>query len=397
MPRLRLAAAALALTLPALAADVPTVDCSRTAANCSLITIVGDSASPVRTFTGFADPGMVADPTDASKRRLYMAYSRLDGRVAITANGGKAGVPVVATHLARSDDSGATWRHTATLWDSKLTADPEGKGPSSYFGSETPTLAAHRKGLLTTWYSVRLSYFLEPVTAYQPRYATSWVMRIGTAQGLTPAALARAEEVQLGTNTTAAAYGPTVNVNALATELGRCGMWNNPAIAFEAGRLHIITECLEFDGTTVSNERSRIVVLSTVPTGKPTSWAWRYDGVVADRVLAQELGGERLVSPAVMRGRDGTLLFIVTPQVAGRKPFGEGCTVLELDSLSPPRLRLDPAGKAIVRARQTAEADEGWHTGACTYDANAVTGIVTVAATISRGLQAELRATGLRP
>jgi hypothetical protein len=397
MPRLRFASAAVvALTLPAVAADAPTVDCSRSSEDCPLITIAGDSASAVKSFTGFADPGMVADPADAAKRRLYMAYSRLDGRVATTASGGKAGVPVTATHLARSDDGGSTWRYMATLWDSKLTADPEGKGPSSYFGSETPTLAAHRKGLFTTWYSVRLSYFLEPVTAYQPRYATSWVMRIAAAQGLTPAALARAEEVQLGTNTTAAAYGPTVNVNALAPELGRCGMWNNPAIAFEAGRLHVITECLEFDGKTVSSERSRIVVLSTVPAGKPASWAWRYDGVIADRALAQELGGERLVSPAVMRGRDGALLLMVTPQV-GRKPFGEGCTALELESLSPPRVRRDPAGKAIVRARQTADADETWHTGACTYDPNSASGIVTVAATTSRGLQAELRATGLRP
>ncbi len=252
------------------------IDCSRGTSNCLPIVVAGDTASSTATFTGFADPGIHHDP--AQPNRLWMMYTYLQGKLATGANGMPVGVPHSSTHLARSDDAGATWRLEANLWDSALTSDPESLGPASYFGSETPNLAAVLQGGQVTWYSVRL-YFLEPVTAYQPRFATSWTMRVARAVGPSPAALAQSPDVALGTATTSNAYGPHVKLTALSTALAGCGFWNNPAVAALNNRLYVIAECLEFDGNVLSDVRSRIVVFRTDPSGVPSGWTWEYAGV----------------------------------------------------------------------------------------------------------------------
>ena len=162
--------------------------------------------------------------------------------------------------------------------------------------------------------SVRLAYFLKPVTAYEPRYATSWVMRLAAACGATPAALANAPDAALGTRTAASVYGASVNLNALSPALAGCGMWNNSVVTLQRGRLHVVAECLEFDRRKTNPERTRMIVVATEPTGAPSQWRWTYVGVLADRALAQALGAERLVSATIARGRDGALLFIATPQ-----------------------------------------------------------------------------------
>jgi hypothetical protein len=367
------------------------IDCAHEPERCPRIDIAGDRPSAAPTFTGFADPALQADP--GTPGRLWMVYSHLRGRVATGAGGAKVGVPHVATRLARSDDGGRQWKFVRTLWDSALTDDPEGQGPPSYFGSETAGLVARRDADGTTWFGVRLSYFLEPVTAYAPRYATSWTVRVSAARGDTPQALAGVDEAVLGSATTHATYGPHVRLTSLAPALRDCGIWNNPALALDGNRLYLVLECMAFDGKTASAARSRIVVFRTTPEGSASTWRWEYVGVLADATLARALSAERLVSPNVSYSADGTRLLTVTPQVGG---VGQGCVVLALDSLDPPGVR-ESDGRPVVRARQRAAGTKRWHTGACTHDAASATGVVTVAATTAKGLQAELRATGLRP
>ncbi len=213
-------------TPPVIVPEPLRVDCSRGTGGCPVITIAGDPASSIGTFTGFADPGIRQDPAVAN--RIWMLYSYLDGRRGVSATGDPVGIPHVSTHLARSDDGGSSWRFEANLWDSTLTADPEARGPASYVGSETPSLVAVRDGNDVVWYSVRLAYFLEPVTAYQPRFLTSWTVRIATARSPSPVALKQAPEAVLGTATTSPVYGVHVRLSSLSAELAGCAFWNNP-------------------------------------------------------------------------------------------------------------------------------------------------------------------------
>ncbi len=370
------------------------VVCTEDASRCPEIVIAQYEPSTTPTFSGAADPAMLQDP--AAPSRLWMLFSHLEGRLATGADGKPVGIPHVSTRLARSDDAGRTWRHAGTLWDSGLAADPEKLGPDSYFGSESTALAAAREGGATTWYAARIAYFLEPVTRYAPRYASSWVVRVASARGLSPEALAGAEEAVLGSATTHTAYGAHLRLNDLSAELGDCGLWNNPALFAEGGRLHLFVECVAFKpGGREDPERNRIVGFVTRPEGPPRAWTWAYGGVAADRSLAAALGGEDLVSPYVARSRDGGLLLALTPRQNG---VGTGCVVLELEGLGPPlRLRRAADGSPVVAARQSHAKASGFHTGACAYDAASETGLVTVAAQTAGGLRARLRAAGLRP
>ena len=370
-----------------------TATCTRDGTRCPPIHVAGSADAATPTFKGQADPALLRDP--AVEGRLWMLFSHLEGRLAQGAGGEAVGLPHVSTRLARSDDGGQSWQLAATVWDAPLAPDPEAKGPDSYFGSESTALAAGRAAGVTTWYSARISYFLEPVTAYRPRYASSWTLRVAAVRGESPVALGQAEEAVLGTATTAAAYGPDTRLDALDPALGDCGLWNNPALFAEAGRLYLLAECVVFSaGGREDPARNRIVLLSTTPAGAAPAWRWTYGGVVADHALARALGGEDVVSPYVATGRDGARLLVITPR---RDGVGQGCAVLLLDALSPPRLRRDPAGAPVVVARQAEAPAAGWHTGACTYSAASATGLITVAADMRQGLQASLRATGLQP
>jgi len=383
----------LAASLVSVSEGAPVVDCKAGGGGCRTIDIVGDAPFPTPTFTGHADPSLIADPV--RNNRLWLAYSYLTGKRATGKWGRAVGVPVAETHLAVSEDSGRNWRLHSTLWASGLTPDPEGKSRDSYFGSETPSLAVNVSGGQPEWFSVRLHYFLEPESAYKPRYATGWTMRVARARGDTPAVLASAEDVMLGVKTTSKAYGAHVDLSSLSPELSDCAMWNNPVVTHQGGRLVLVPECLVFRGQTPVEERTRMVVFSTDAKGAPRSWTWRYDGIIADHALAVELGGDKLVSPEIQRARDGTLLFIASPQ-KNKGAFGLGCVVMELESLAPPRLRRDAAGRVVIRARQTSPESASWRTGACTFSAASETGLVTVGAKAGRGLDTRLLATGLK-
>jgi len=325
-----------------------------------------------------------------------MVYTYLEGRPATSGTNQPVGVPHTATHLAQSSDGGTSWTFAAPIWNSPLSTDPEGLGPPSYLGSETPSLAAAAEGQTVRWYSARLQYFLEPASAYLPRYASSWTVRVATATGDSPAVLATAPEAVLGVASTAAVYGPTARLSSLAPALAPCGLWNNPSIALEAGRLFLLTECLEFDGGQVSDLRSRVVVFSTVPTGSPAAWVWRYDGVLADRSVAVELGAARVVSANVSRTEDGRRMLLLSLHAGGTGQINQGCTGVELTSLAPPTLGRTN-GQLTVLARITNQADPNWYTGSCGHEAGSATGIVAAAATTSSGLHSELRGSRLKP
>ena len=184
-----------------------------TTAVCSAIAISGDAphANP-GTFRGFADPALTADP--AIGGRVWLAYSWPHVVAGQDPAGNTVQLAAVENRLARSDDNGATFQFVGTLWSDVAAADPEGSGENGRISSETASLAVITNSSGTTWYGAHLRYFLRPQTGYNPKYATSWHVRIGAAAS--PAALATAPETVLGVSTTAAAYQPAARLDQLA-------------------------------------------------------------------------------------------------------------------------------------------------------------------------------------
>lgn len=362
------------------------------AGRCPAISPAGDApAENPGTFRGYADPDLSRDATSGT---LWLAYSWPHVVAGRAPDGGTALMAAVSTHLARSDDGGASFSFVSELWPAVATRDPEGSGAIGIDSSETPSLASIRSGGAVTWYGAHLRYFLEPRTGYHPRYGTSWTVRIGAAAS--PVELETATEAVLGVSGTAAAYRPDVELDRLAgLPLARCAMLNNPALFAQNARLYLIVECLAFQGTVPDFASSTMQVFATEPSGPPPGWQWRHAGTLADQSLALELGGETVRQPDVSLAADGTALLLATPAHASPEvpvgTVGDGCVALELESIDPPALARDCAGRAVVRAWT-----RGTGVGACTHHPGSSTGIVAAFEGAIHGSWS-LRASGVRP
>jgi hypothetical protein len=185
-----------------------------------------------------------------------------------------------------------------------------------------------------------------------------------------------------------------VRLSSLSPGLAGCYFYNNPAIAVEAGNIYLLAECFELlPGGSRDESEWRTVVFRARLEGPPPDWTWEYVGSIANHADATELGAGHLVSPNVARAVDGSLLVLYAPKSGA----AQGCVALELESIDPPVLRRDCDGGLVVRARQTANANASWHTGACTYDPGSSTGIIMTAVDASSGFSASLHATTLKP
>ncbi len=356
---------------------VPRVSAACAAPGCTAIAVSGDApATTLGNFKGFADPSLRRDPAAAG--RLWLAYSWPSVTTAQTPTGQTVNVGVVRSHLARSDDGGATFSFVGVLYDAPPVVDPEGSGEAGFAPSETVSLAALAGAGGTTWYAAHLRYFLETIAGYNPKYATSWTVRIGAAPSpdLLGDGAALAKEVVIGVSTTAAVYAPSVRVDELAgLPIQYCAILNNPSLFARDGTLYLTVECLAFVGKTPDFAHSTLQTLAATPSGDPQTWSWRHVGTLADHALAEQLGADTIQQPEVAEAEDGTLLLLLTPAHAdptattGAVP--DGCAALELASMDPPALRRDCAGKAVVRGRLT-----GTGVGSCAYDAASTTGVL---------------------
>lgn len=367
----------------------PTADCGAT--GCPAISIAGDApAGNPGTFRGYADPAIAKDPV--AGQRVWLAYSWPHIVLGQAPDGSAVLMAAVSTHLARSDDGGASFAFIGELWPALPTADPEGSGANGISSSETASLVAIASGGTVTWYGAHLRYFLQPQTGYHPKYATSWTVRIGAAAS--PEQLATASEAVLGVSGTAAVYQPNARLDQLAgVPLTRCAMLNNPTLFATDGTLYLIVECLAFVGTTLDLVNSTTRVFATVPAGPPATWTWRHAGVLADHGLARELGDDTIQQPDVSLAADGRPIAIVTPAHADATvqvgTVGDGCVALELQSIDPPALARDCSGRAVVRARI-----DGSPVGACTHDPRSATGIVATTQAADGWM---IRISGVRP
>ncbi|MGQ0585659.1 MAG: hypothetical protein ACT4PK_00445 [Gammaproteobacteria bacterium] len=372
--------------------DVAQASCPQ-GGSCPAVALSGDSPSPnLGTFKGFADPSVYADP--AVPGRVWLAYSWPHVVPGQDPGGNTVQLAAVRNHLARSDDGGASFAYQQILWPDVALADPEGSGEDGRISSETASLAAITSAGVTTWYGAHLRYFLRPITGYNPKYGTSWHVRIGAAAS--PPGLATATETVLGVTGTHGAYQPNVRMDQLAgLPLQHCAMLNNPTLYAQDQTLYLIVECLAFVGTTADYANTTTQVFATNPAGAAPTWTWRHVGKLGDVQLAAELNNDTILQPDVSRAADGALVWLVTPaHVDANSPVGtvgDGCVALELESIDPPALARDCRGDPVVRARIT-----GLGVGACTHDRLSATGIIATSQGATGGNWA-IRASGVGP
>ncbi len=367
-------------------------NCSATG-TCPAVSISAEApAGNPGTFKGYADPSAYTDPTFPS--RVWLAYSWPHVVPGQDPAGNSVQMAAVQNRLARSDNNGQTFSFVQVLWPDVAMADPEGSGENGRISSETASLAAMTVGGATTWYGAHLRYFLRPQTGYNPKYGTSWHVRIGAAT--TPAGLATATEAVLGVTNTHAAYAPNVRLDQLAgLPIQHCAILNNPTLFAQAPTLYLIVECLAFVGPIPDYANTTMQVFATTPVGVPTSWTWRYAGKLGDAQLAADLGNDTIRQPDLSLADDGTPIALVTPaHIDATSPtgtVGDGCVALELDSIDPPVLARDCSGNPVVRARIN-----GTKVAACTHDRGSATGILAHSEGTTGGNWA-LRASGVEP
>jgi len=373
------------------------IDCRDGA--CPELIIAGDSVSVLpgfgpAPFRGFGDPTVRRDATTG---RLWMAYSWLHVSPLVL-TGGQRLVAVVDIHLAHSDDGGGTWSFDRALWTSQPEADASGSGQQGFSSHEVVNLA-QGNGM---WYAARLRYFTpKDARLYSPRLDS---IQFRIAQAPSPLLLGDAPEASLGSIYTAAGWNVDTNLADLDPELRTCSFWNEPALHYEQGTLYLEGECSAYSQAGVHlDDRSFVALFATEPVGDVRGWRWRYLGKLADHLDAVALGGENLTQTDLVRGRDGALLAVVTPNRWDSELEADvhlGCRAVEVASLDPPALRTTSSGALPVRAVLTASDLVDYGTAGCTYEPSSSTGMLLVRRVFSSSppeMVWSIHRTGLRP
>lgn len=351
-------------------------DCTADNPACELLQIQGDAPDAYANgqtsfFHGFADPTIRQDPKTG---RLWMAYSY--PRVHILP--GRDFVPGVDIHLAHSDDGGKTWIFDDQLWAFYEDIDRGRTSAPGFTSHEVINLLPRETEDGVTWYGVRLEYFVPLEGKYATRPPGSF--RIKIMQAASPLDLKTAPVATLGSTLTALGWDVDVNLAALSPETHKCNMWNEPALYFENGELFLVLRCLAFDSRKIPDPtESDIFVYATTPLGDVKTWVWRYVGKLAGYEEARELGGQGLTQVDIVRGRDGALLAIFSPDdwdESAQEFIHYGCRVVQIESMDPPLLKRDDNGKLVVRAIVNASDQQPLGPGSCSYDPVSATGIL---------------------
>jgi hypothetical protein len=335
-------------------------------------------------FRGFADPCVRKAP---NSQTLHMLYSRPHMQ---HLGGGPRNYAIgVETNLAASTDAGKTWRKLRTLWP-RTPATYAGK--SGFISHEVPNfvhLTIDRKPAVV---AARLDYFLGHPGGYKARDNQSFVIQLLTAP--TVEQLATAPAFTVGHSRSSKDAGVDLDLTALHRDFPAIFIPNEPALYFHEGKLFLAFVVMTFKATKEPDfPASFIAVLSTTPTGDPSTWKWTYEGKLATHADAQEFGAESLTQIELAESKGGKLLALCSPESWNPKAGGadafagivhHGCVVLEVDALAPPRLARTN-GKLNSRAslHSTFHPDHG--PGAAGYDPASVTGVLYTLRDIANG------------
>jgi hypothetical protein len=372
------------------------VDCVPGAIGCAPLAIQGDgpfllpNGQPAP-FSGFADPCLRRDPQSGT---LWLTYSWPNSKTS-----GTYSVPCVDTHLASSTDGGSTFTFQGPLWPATPISNPSSPGQAGFQDHEVSNLVPVAENGATTWYAVRMDYFVPAAAGYAGRPGDSFLLKVFKASS--PAALATAPFGTLGCAYTNPAWAVDQNLAALSPDLQDVSFWTEPALYSANGTLYLVLQGLVYSGGQPVASRCRVHVFATQPSGLPSSLRWTYKGLLSGADEATVLGGQILSQVEVARGADGKLLMIATPtdwSSSAQDYVHKGCAVVELSSIDPPVLARDTSGQLIRRVALTASDLPPLGGAASCYDPASDTGLLyTRRFLTSAEFKVEIWKTGLRP
>ncbi len=369
------------------------LDCRADDPSCPELVIAGDPPFELpglgwSPFRGYGDPSIRRDPATG---RLWLSYSYLG------IHPWPSPELAVSIHLASSADGGASWRFERRLAASRGELDPAPPGGPGVSVHEVSTLAPLDGGAGSRWFGLHLRYF-QPFgeEGRRPGSVHFRLSRAGQPRGL------GGREARLGAPLTHPAWRPDLDLSTLDPALARCSLWTEPALYALDGTLYLVAQCLVIDRRTGVRDAAAefLGVFATDGRGPIDQLDWSWRGRLTTSRDARRLGGHVLTQADVARSRDGSLLLLVTPKRLRPRERHLGCRALELESLDPPRLRRDRAGRPVVRADLRSSDSSGLGPGLCAYDPASSTGVLFVRTEIDPSAPSivfRLHATGVHP
>ena len=372
---------------PVASADGPLLFQCHFDITCPEITIAGDPVatwpdSTLQPFRGYGDPSIERDPATGA---LWMSYSWLD--VLVSSPGPP---PVfdfgVRTHLARSDDNGATWTYVRAVNQTTSINHPDTAAPG-WTQHEVSTLAREPAG---SWQLLWLTYFDAlgmpaqgaPDGHSDPYYEHSLAAMPG---GLGDASAPWARGA--GTSTS---FGAQYNLSALQ-QLADCVGFTEPAIFVKDGATYLATNCVVVDGSGRRDDLERLVLLRQEAAG------YSYVGTLLTHTDAVDLGGSRIEQADISFSKSGAVILIATP-IKSTAPNHLGCVVFEISNIASAQVRRDAGGHAVQLGHITGD-DNVLGPGLCTYDPASTTGVLIVmhAQSTPNEMVFSMHATGVHP
>jgi len=364
----------------------PTFHCGLDS-TCPQVMVTGDPFAALgggpAPFRGYGDPSLEYDPATGD---LWLSYSWLD--VLVSDPGPPPQVDFgVRTHLARSDDGGASFTFVESVNQTTTLAHPD-SGVPGWAMHEISTLLREAPA---TWQMLWLTYFEpfgepppgSPEDRSDPYYRRS---DAGSPENLGAGA------PWIRGNGTSPSFGAQYNLSAIP-QLSDCAAFTEPALFSQGGVTYLATNCVVFQDGVRRDDLERLVLLRQEANG------YSYVGTLLTSSDAADLGATRIEQADIAFSRTGHILLIATPIQTGGTPEHLGCVVFEITDVATAQVQRDAAGQAVQLARITGD-DSSFGPGLCTYDAAGETGVLMVLHIFNEDpfdLEFSLRATGVHP
>lgn len=304
---------------------------------------------------GIFDPSLTVDPATGT---LWMSYSTVDPAAHHTWLGNEV---AVATHLAYSDDAGASWRDIGRTVTTAYGFDASLGWPTETHGTWLSEVSrvVYDAGALPEerWKLVSLRY---PDVGGALRFEFAWFTYkvAATAEGLADATEAKllggafhdADLARFEQTIKAPAFGePLVS----AADFGLDCAPTEPTLYATAAALYLGFACVD-----IASGVGSIELLScTAPCDNRT---WQYRGALLSRDASVTVGGDLGYSAPDLFVHNNKLLLSVTPQrSAPFAGFYDGCDIFVVEDLDSAKIGASPVGHVTGMA--------GSFHGACTY------------------------------